>query len=287
MPVFFVASLVSRAFSVWMSGGDAAITSEHRQHQMRRVAVATFWIPVTMAVAAVLGMRGGVLDHVGSTLAPVGNAMVALLVFVFAQLSRPIFWLVDRLGIDPEGVRRLFDRIQGSANDARDRALRRTGDPSLLGRLLGLALLVLLAWSVARLIRRIRPATRGAEARPGPTRVAEASLPIPPRDDVPGRAIARRLPPADRVRRWYAEILAALAGRGVEKDPAITPGEFAATVTRTYPECAGSFRAITSAYEDVRYGSARLDRETIRALDTDRRSILAAIRRRPPEPGGR
>ena len=63
----------------------------------------TIWVPVAMVAAVGLGLRDGVLDHLGSFLAPVGNALVSLLVFIFEQLARPIFWLVDKLGIDPEG----------------------------------------------------------------------------------------------------------------------------------------------------------------------------------------
>jgi hypothetical protein len=161
--------------------------------------------------------------------------------------------------------------------------LRQVGHTSLLGRVLGLVLFVLVVWSVVRLIRRIRPEKRGAEPRRSPAGVVEAGLPLPTPEDPRPRTITRRVPPADRVRRWYAEILVALARRGVEKEPALTPGEFAAEVTGIYPECGDSLRAVTRAYEDVRYGSARLDRDTLRALDGHHRSVLAAIRRRPPE----
>jgi hypothetical protein len=285
MPAFFVASLVSRAVSIWMSGdaGESQIHADRRTEWMRRSAVGTIWIPIAMAVAAFMGIRGGALDRVGSTLAPVGNALVSVLVFVFAQLSRPIFWVVDQLGIDPEGVQRLLARVQRGADRARDRAFLQTGHASLIGRLLGLALLVLAVWSIVRLIRRIRPEERGAEARPSPSTVVEAGLPIPERDDRP-RTITRRAPPADRVRRWYAEIMVALARRGMQKDPALTPGEFASAVTVAYPECGTDFQAITRAYEDVRYGAARLDGDTLRGLQRHHRSVLVAIRRRPPDP---
>ena len=107
-------------------------------------------------------------------------------------------------------------------------------------------------------------------------------LPVADTEDVRRQSFARRTLPADRVRRWYAEILLALERRGVEKEPAHTPGEFASAVTGIYPECGGSFLAITRAYEDVRYGAARLDRDALRDLDGHHRSVLAAIRKRPP-----
>jgi hypothetical protein len=284
MPVFFVASLVSRAVSVWITGDESEITLERGNQWVRRAAVSTVWIPVTMIVATLLAMRGGALDRLGSYLAPVGNALVSILVFVFSQLSRPIFWLVDRLGIDPEGVRRLFDRIQRSVDGARDRAVRQAGHPSLVGRLLGLALFVLAVWALIRFIRRIRPERRGAPHPVNPAGVAEASLPIPQPEELPSRTVARRVPPADRVRRWYAEILQALARRGVEKEPAMTPAEFASEVAEAYPESARDFLALTSAYEDVRYGSAHLDRTSLRELDEHRKRIVSALRRRAPEP---
>ena len=40
------------------------------------------------------------------------------------------------------------------------------------------------------------------------------------------------------MRRWYGEVLVALARRGVDKDPAMTPGEFAPAVAEAYPETA-------------------------------------------------
>ena len=69
----------------------------------------------------------------------------------------------------------------------------------------------------------------------------------------------------------------------MDKDPALTPAEFAPAVAEAYPESAGDFDALTRAYEDVRYGSAHLDRAVLRELDGHRRSILAALRRRAPE----
>jgi hypothetical protein len=238
-----------------------------------------------MMTAVVLGVRGGVLDHLGSYLAPVGNVLVSLLVFVFSQLSRPIFWLVDRLGIDPQGVRRVFARIQADADRARHRATQQVGHPSLLGRMLGLTLFVLAAWGLIRFLRRLRPETKGEGRRQShiPVAAISGALPAPP--DVAARTI-RREPPADRVRRWYAEVLAALARRGVRKDPSLTPAEFGPEMTNAYPECAEAFEALTRAYEDVRYGSLQMDRAGLRRMDGHHRTILAAIRRRTPDTRG-
>ena len=281
-PVFFIGSLMSRAVSVWSSDDAEELPNERRDHWLRRSVTGTTWIPVAMVTAVVLGVRGGALDHLGSFLAPVGNILVSLIVFVFSQLSRPIFWLVDRLGIDPEGVRRVFARIQANADRARHRAAQQVGHPSLLGRMLGLTLFVLAVWGLIRFMRRLRPETK-AESRPSspaPVTTISGALPAPP--EVMSRA-TRREPPADRVRRWYAEVLAALARRGVRKDPSLTPAEFGPEMTNAYPECAEAFEALTRAYEDVRYGSLQLDRAGLRRMDGHRRTILAAIRHRAPD----
>ena len=163
-----------------------------------------------MAVAVGLGLRNGVLDHVGSLLAPVGNAVVAVLVFVFTQLARPILWLVDKLGIDPEGARRVLDRVGRSASQARDRAVDRVGQPSLLGRLLGLALFVLVVWSLIRFMRRLTPESVATERAIAPPAAAISSGVLAEPPLAPTRTV-RHEPPADRVRRWYGEIVTGLA----------------------------------------------------------------------------
>ena len=62
----------------------------------------------------------------------------------------------------------------------------------------------------------------------------------------------------------------------------MTPAEFTPVVAEAYPESAEAFAMLTRAYQDVRYGSAHLDRATLHELDAHRRSILAAVRRRGP-----
>jgi uncharacterized protein DUF4129 len=282
IPVFFVGSLVSRAISVWMTDDAEALPQEDFERWLRRAAIGTLWVPVAMAAAVGLGLRNGVLDHIGSFLAPAGNALVSVLVFAFAQLSRPFFWLVDKLGIDPEGARRALDRIGQSAARAQDHAREQIGHPSLLGRVLGLAIFALAVWALIRLMRRLTPEAVSSDrpAHPSAAAVTSGTLPEPA---VVAPRIARREPPADRVRRWYGEVLSALARRGVDKDKAMTPAEFAPEVAVAYPESALAFDALTRAYEDVRYGSARLDGQAIRELDAHRKQILAAIRRRAPE----
>jgi glutamate 5-kinase len=42
-----------------------------------------------------------------------------------------------------------------------------------------------------------------------------------------------------------------------------------------------AFRALTRAYEDVRYGRLTIDAGALRRLDREHRSLLVAIRRGP------
>ncbi len=282
MPVFFVGSLASRAVSVWMTDDAEELRPDERERWLRRAVTGALWVPVAMVAAVGLGLRNGALDHLGSFLAPVGNALVSLLVFVLAQLSRPIFWLVDKLGIDPEGARRVLDSAQRSAARASGRAAQQVGHPSIVGRLIGLALFVLAVWAVIRFMRRLTPeALESDRPVPPPTAAVTSGTLAEPPIEAPRRI--RREPPADRVRRWYGEVLSGLARRGVDKDPAMTPAEFAPGVAAAYPESAVDFDALTRAYEDVRYGSTHLDRETLRELDARRRRIVATLRRRAPE----
>ena len=157
--------------------------------------------------------------------APFGDLLVSLLGFLVIQVTRPIFWLVDRLGIDPEAVRRAFARLQANAARARHRTAEHAGGPSFLGRMLGLALFVAAAWALIRFLRRLRPETVTAGRRSSQALVTAMSgeLSAPPDD---GSRATRTEPPADRVRRWYGEVLVALAQRGVRKDPSFTPAEF-------------------------------------------------------------
>jgi hypothetical protein len=281
MPVFFVGSLVSRAVSVWMTDDAEELRPDDREHWLRRAVQSALWVPVAMAATVALGLRDGVLDHLGSVLAPIGNALVSVVVFVFAQLARPIFWLVDKLGIDPEGARRVLDRVGESAANARGRAAEQVGQPSLIGRVLGLGLFVLAAWSVIRLMRRLTPESVESD-RPSVVPTAVVTSDALPDEPLAPPRIVRREPPADQVRRWYGEVLSGLSRRGVDKDPATTPAEFALEVAVAYPESAPNFDALTHAYEDVRYGSAHLDRRSLRELDEHRRRILAALKRRAP-----
>ncbi len=118
----------------------------------------TLWVPVGMAAAVGLGLRerGARPPRARSSLRSATRSSPSWC-SASRSSSRPIFWLVDQLGIDPEGARRVLDRVSDSAARARGRAAEQVGEPSLVGRVLGLALFVLAIWSVIRVMRRLRP----------------------------------------------------------------------------------------------------------------------------------
>jgi hypothetical protein len=99
------------------------------------------------------------------------------------------------------------------------------------------------------------------------------------------RSRFRRELPADAVRRSYAQVLIALRERHLPKEPALTPGEYAAEVAEAIPRGAEDFRALTRAYEDVRYGSRRLGRADVSRIDASRRRLLGLLGRQ--DSGGR
>jgi hypothetical protein len=120
-------------------------------------------------------------------------------------------------------------------------------------------------------------------------RVAISSEPLSEKAMPSSRPMFRRELPADAVRRLYAETLFALATLELRKEPALTPAEFAPEVAATFPGCAEDFGALTRAYEDVRYGGLRLDRDRLRRLETGHERLRSALRaavHRPVTPPG-
>ena len=287
VPIFFAASLAGRAVNVWTSTDADDLSTPARDRSLRRALSMLAWIPVAGVAGVILGVKGGSLDRLGSLLAPIGTAFASLIVWAFAQLARPFFWLVEQVHLDPEFGRRLFANIKASTDRAHHRSQRLVGHPSPLGRLIALILIASVVWGLVRLLRRIRPDAGmfppRAPDRPGP---AVDTTPLDKTRESP-LLRSRRVPPADRVRRWYLDTLTALEQRGLAKAPALTPAEFVPEVIVAYPSSANAFRALTRAYEDVRYGRLTLDRSALRRLDGDHRSLLATIRRQPPAPADR
>jgi hypothetical protein len=275
VPVFFVAALASRASTVWTSGGAGELDEHVRAAWIRRALLATVALVGTMVTAVVLSIEGGVFDRIGAWLTPAADAVATFLAWALSQAARPIFWLVDRLGIDPERVREFLESLgEGSARRALDQQAR--GEPSVWQRMLGFLVFAGIAYLVVRAIRHFRP-PEGAEPEPR-TPGTQTEAPLPVAEAVPSRALLRRELPADAVRRWYAETLLALRRRDVVREPWQTPTEFAPVVAEAVPGCAAEFERLTHAYEDVRYGSLRLDRPALRELQDGQKRITATLR---------
>ncbi|HJY32640.1 MAG TPA: hypothetical protein VJ573_07040, partial [Actinomycetota bacterium] len=112
VPLFFVAALASRASTVWTSGGADELDERVRAAWIRRALVATAALVGAMATAVILSVEGGVFDRIGVWLTPAANAVASLFAWVLSQAARPIFFLVDLLGIDPDRVRELLESLR-------------------------------------------------------------------------------------------------------------------------------------------------------------------------------
>lgn len=274
VPVFFVAAFASRASTVWSFGAAGELDEHVRAAWIRRALIATGVLVGAMVAAVALSIEGGVFDRIGTWLTPAANALASFVAWVFSQAARPVFWLVDRLGIDPDRVRELLNNLR-NGEFGRTLTQHRAAGETLVQRILGLLVFAGIGYAVFRAIRRFRPpAGAEPESRAVGTQ-SEASLaavePLPPRPRF------RREPPADTVRRWYAEALWALRRREIAREPWQTPAEFAPVVAGAVPACADAFVELTRAYEDVRYGSQRIDAAEIGRLEAGQRRILAAI----------
>jgi Domain of unknown function (DUF4129) len=277
VPMFFVAALASRASTVWTSGGASELDEHVRAAWIRRALLATGTLVAAMAGAVVLSIEGGVFDRIGAWLTPAANAVATFLAWVFSQAARPIFWLVDRLGIDPDRVREFLESLrEGSARRAFE--MQGAGEPSIVQRMLGFLVFAAIAYAVVRAIRHFRPPA-GAEPEPRRATGTQTESPITVVETAPARSLFRRELPADAVRRWYAETLLALGELGIIREPWQTPTEFAPVVAEAVPGCAAEFQLLTHAYEDVRYGSLRLDRPALSELESCQKRIAAALRR--------
>jgi hypothetical protein len=275
VPLFFVAALASRASTVWTSGGAGELDERVRTAWIRRALIATGALVGAMAIAVILSVEGGVFDRIGVWLTPAANAVASFIAWLLSQAARPIFFLVDLLGIDPDRVREFFDRLrEGAAGRAINQ--RHAGPPEIWQRMLGFLVFAAIGYAVFRAIRHFRPPA-GAEPEPRvPGTQTEAALVTPVA--APSRSRLRRELPADAVRRWYAETLLALRRLDIVREPWQTPTEFAPVVAEAVPACANEFERLTHAYEDVRYGSLRLDRGALRDLEDGQKRITASLR---------
>jgi len=274
VPLFFVAALASRASTVWTSGGAGELDERVRAAWIRRALIATGALVGAMAAAVVLSVEGGVFDRIGVWLTPAANAVATFLAWLLSQAARPVFFLVDLLGIDPDRVREFFDRLREGAGRAVTQ--RRAGPPEIWQRILGFLVFAAIGYAVFRAIRHFRPP---AGAEPEPRVVGtQTDGALETAAVAPSRPRLRRELPADAVRRWYAETLIALRGLEIVREPWQTPTEFAPVVAEAVPGCANEFERLTHAYEDVRYGSLRLDRAELRELQDGQKRIATTLR---------
>ncbi len=280
VPLFFIGSLASRATTVWSSGGAGELDDAVRAAWIRRAALATGGLLLAMVAAVAFAVQGGVFDEIGQWLSPAVNALASFLAWGLGQAARPVLWAVDLFGIDPENVREFFERLRNGSFARRLALETRPSGPALWQRLLGLLVFVAIGYLIVRAIRLVRPPERTEPERRPQGSVEGSGLP----EELPtGAGAFHSELPADTVRRAYAEVLLALRGRRIAKDPSQTPAEFAPAVATAYPSCAEAFGRLTRAYEDVRYGSLRLDAGELRRLDEGTRRILRELREAPPE----
>jgi hypothetical protein len=273
VPLFFAAALASRAATVWTTSGSSELDERVRASWIRRAGMATGLLVGAMAAAVAFSVRGGVFDRVGAWIAPAANAFASLLAWTLSQVVRPIFWLVDQLGIDPDRVREFFEDLRESAARAAQEAGTSKG-PTVWQRILGFVAFAAIGYAVFRVIRRFKPKGGGAEPERAVPASATVSTLEEPQPVVPR---LRRELPADRVRRWYAETLEILRNREVVKEAWQTPGEFVPRVATAFPACAAPFAELTRAYEDVRYGGLRLGGDRLERLEAGQETMAAAM----------
>jgi len=274
VPLFFVAALASRASTVWTSGGAGELDERVRAAWIRRALIATGALLGAMAAAVVLSVEGGVFDRIGVWLTPAANTVATFFAWLLSQAARPVFFLVDLLGIDPGRVREFLD---GLREGAMGRALnqRQAGPPEIWQRMLGFVVFAAIGYAVFRAIRLFRPPA-GAEPE-SPVAGTQTEGALETAAVAPPRLRLRRELPADAVRRWYVETLLALRRLDIVREPWQTPTEFAPVVAEAVPACANDFERLTRAYEDVRYGSQRLDPNAIGRLEAGQQRIMSAI----------
>ena len=273
VPLFFAAALASRAATVWTTSGSSELDERVRASWIRRAGLATGLLVAAMAAAVAFSVRGGVFDRVGAWIAPAANAFASLLAWTLSQIVRPIFWLVDQLGIDPDRVRDFFEDLRESAARAAQEAGSSEG-PTVWQRILGFVAFAAIGYAVFRVIRRFTPKGGGAE----PERAVPASATVSALEEPqPVVSRLRRELPADRVRRWYAETLEILRNREVVKEAWQTPAEFVPRVATAFPACAAPFAELTRAYEDVRYGGFRLAGDRLGRLEKGQETMIAAM----------
>jgi hypothetical protein len=275
IPVFFAASLGSRAFTIW--GDPEADPADARRWVGRIPVVFAAYLAGVLGLAA-FALRGGILERLGSIAAPAASVIFTVVLFVLQLVLRPIFWLLSRFEVSTEAWQRFLRNVRRSPAATPRLQPSQGALATSISRILGFALFSLLAWGIYRSLRRLRAPEVEASTQTDGAPVVRAPLPD---EVVPATGRRRRSLPADRVRLWYAQALLALERHDHRKDPSLTPAEFAREVGRTLPEVREHLDPLTRAYEDVRYGGLRVDDVTLRELHAHHRALLAELRRPP------
>jgi uncharacterized protein DUF4129 len=280
--LFFVGSLASRAVSMTVlerSRKDAAPVRRARDDLPAPVAFLAVLVAL-MGFAALLGGSHGLLQRLGG---PVYDVAVLIIVgsgWVLARiLYVPAYGIFHLLHINLAGLRALAERLQDLAvHPARGRG----SGKDWLVRLAGFAFLAGVGYLLARTTRRwLLQLQREHTPTHKQAAVEEAAAALAPTISS-RRSFLRRELPADVIRRWYAEALVALEGRGLARPPGATPAEYLADVARAFPTNSAAFAQLTRAYEDVRYGSLTVDRVVVRRLNQGRASMMESFRRDEP-----
>ncbi len=207
VPTFFGAALASRAVTVWSVGSPGELDERLGSSWIRRTLLAAGGLAAAMALAVVLGVRGGLFDVLGRLVRPVAEVVGSAVLWLILQAARPLFWLADRFGIDPERVREFLDRLRQSVAGARGPVDVRPPEPRALGAGprppdLRRARLRALPGPASRPRRATGRGRAPAASRPGAERAAHrraapaGATPLPSR--APGRcrpALVRRDPP--------------------------------------------------------------------------------------------
>jgi hypothetical protein len=273
IPVFFAASLGSRAFTIW---GDPEVDPADARRWAGRIPAASAAYVAGVLGLAAAALQGGILERLGSIVAPFASVIFTVVLFVLQLVLRPVFWLLARFEVSTEAWQRFLRNVRPNTVDAHRLEPSNGALASSISRILGFVLFSLLAWGVYRSIRRLRAPEMAASTRTDHAPVARALLPD---EGVPTTGFLHRSLPADRVRLWYAQALLALERHDLRKDPSLTPAEFAREVDRMLPEVREHLDPLTRAYEDVRYGSLRVNDVTLRELRAHHRALLTKLRR--------
>lgn len=291
VPVFFAASLASRALSVQLTAEDAAgmtVPDDPPAGAVapgvapgRMVFALVGGLLGVIALGAALGNQGGALQRIGGFVWTTVVWVIVAIAFVLAILATPLTLLLRGLNLDlAAGLRRVANQIRRVGFG---RGRPKPAPPMeipWLGRALGLIAVVLVAMVIWRLVRRRgRPPDWGRSpgAAPGSLSISESVA-----TEVAGVSEPRRRRvdlPKDTVRRWYAELLLLLEGRGLAKPGPATPREYVGTVAAAFPDSEQAFDSLTRAYEEVRYAGRSPDRARLRAVKADREAAATVIRK--------